>query len=173
MRIAGAGCVCGRAVTAQCVEGSAGPILEEALADLAVGDLLCLAAPGDRASIGDLLVAELVRLGAVAVAVDGWVRDRARLRELGLGVFARGVTPRARHGEAVGRAQVPIAFGETVVAPGDWVVGDDDGVVAVPVDQLDGVLTRAEAMVERDERMQAAIASGTSLFDAWARETDR
>ena len=160
-------------MTAWCGDGAAGPILQEAVADLAAGDFLCLAAPGDRASIGDLLVAELARLGAAAVAVDGWVRDRARLRQLGFGVFARGVTPRARHGEAHGRTQVPVAFGETVVAPGDWVVGDDDGVVAVPSDRLDEVLVRAEAVVERDERMQAAIAAGVSLFDAWARETGR
>lgn len=169
-RISGNRVVCGRAVTAQCAGGSVRAIAA-AVNALQRGDVLCVVGLGTRACLGDLLASELVRVGAAGVVVDGYVRDRVRLRELGLGVIARGVTPGADHGQGVGRAQVPVAIGETIVSPGDWIVVDDDGVIAVASDRVSEVLVRGEALVARDERILAAIRSGTSLYDAWESQT--
>ena len=85
----------------------------------------------------------------VAIVVDGCVRDVADLRNSGLAVYSRGVTPR---GPAWGgRIGGPIQCGGVKILPGDLIVGDEDGLIAVPFDALDDdLLHRCRARLARE-----------------------
>ncbi|PYV08966.1 MAG: S-adenosylmethionine--2-demethylmenaquinone methyltransferase, partial [Acidobacteria bacterium] len=74
--------------------------------------------------------------GMEGVVIDGAVRDIEGIRKERFPVFARAVVPNAGGAEYVGEMNVPIQCGGVVVKPGDWVVGDDDGVVVIPADRL-------------------------------------
>jgi regulator of RNase E activity RraA len=59
-------------------------------------------------------------------------RSTAEFRHVKLSIFARGATPSAGRSDAPGQAQVNVLMGATWVMPGDWIVADDDGAVAIP-----------------------------------------
>lgn len=87
--------------------------------------------------------------GVAAVVVDGSVRDVADLRASGLAVYSRGITPR---GPAWGgRIGGTIQCGGVDIGPGDLIVGDEDGVIAIPLDAVDaGLLERCRARLTRE-----------------------
>lgn len=141
---------------------SLGPDLtvRRAAIDLAEpGDVLVVAAGGveDFACFGDGTARRMQLKGMAGAVVDGSVRDSAGIRELEFPTFARGVTARNYHYPASGEhgaVNVPVVCGGVVVSPGDLVVGDDDGIVVVPrqeVDRLAGLL-RERLEAERAER---------------------
>jgi 4-hydroxy-4-methyl-2-oxoglutarate aldolase len=87
--------------------------------------------------------------GVHAIVVDGSVRDLVDLRESGLAVCSRAVTPRGPQWR--GMLQQPIQCGGISVEPGDLVIGDDDGVVAVPLAAVtEELLQRCNARVARE-----------------------
>jgi regulator of RNase E activity RraA len=101
-----------------------------------------------------------VRIGLAAVVVDGFVRDLERLSTLELPIFARGLTP-----QGPGEAGVPLRIGEAEVRSGDWIVADADGVVVIPKDDLDDVLSRAEAISAAEAACFDRVLGGASLLD--------
>ena len=139
-----------------------------ALAEAAPGDVLVIATGGGRlAVLGELFATEARRRGVAGVVIDGFCRDVAGLRRVGLPVFARGTIPAS--GTTVSRAPLRSALrcGGLDVAPGDVVFGDDDGVVIAPASRVAAALEGGEA-IGRAER--AILSSGDSLHDQtnWA-----
>ena len=110
-----------------------------------------LAQPGDVLVIGALGNTRFACFGAATarrgrfiedykIAYDGWTRDLARLRDLGLPVFAIGATPRNfsyPFGAEHGGVNVPVNCGGAQISPGDLVSGEDDGVVSLPRDTIE------------------------------------
>ena len=90
--------------------------------------------PGVRAaSWGELFSCAAIGRGAAGVVVDGFVRDASQIKALGFPTFARGLSPLDTFGRAVVTGvDVEAAVGGVEVAPGDLVVGDADGIVAIP-----------------------------------------
>ncbi len=107
-----------------------------------------------RAVWGDVLTVAALSKGVRGVVIDGAVRDIDDIRERDYPLFARGCSPAGPHKGWPGRIGEPIACGGVVVAEGDIVVGDGDGVTVVPRDQLEAV---ASAAKERDVLEQAWI----------------
>jgi 4-hydroxy-4-methyl-2-oxoglutarate aldolase len=97
--------------------------------------------------------------GGVGVVASGSVRDVAMLRRDRFPTFARGVSPRAPQKNVAGSINVPVHIGGIVICPGDIVVGDDDGVVVVPLAMADEILDKAKVR-ERKERESTDLASG-------------
>jgi 4-hydroxy-4-methyl-2-oxoglutarate aldolase len=97
------------------------------------------------------------------VVIDGAIRDLADIRGSQLPVFARSVVANAGGAEYVGKLQVPVACGGMVVHPGDWLVGDDDGVVVIPVGQLEETMEKAERIVRAEKKIAKAIRSGVEV----------
>jgi 4-hydroxy-4-methyl-2-oxoglutarate aldolase len=113
----------------------------------------CIAIDARRAADAAVWGGNLARMarerGVAAVVVDGRVRDTVDLRDSGLAVCSRGVTPRGPLWG--GRIGGTILCGGVEIRAGDLLVGDDDGVVAVPLDVAnDDLLTRCRARVARD-----------------------
>jgi regulator of RNase E activity RraA len=153
----------GRAVTARCAPRSVTAMLD-ALRTAGEGDVLCVEAGGERAYFGEVAGAEAVRRGVAGVVVDGLVRDLAGLRELGLTVYARGTIPVGGSLNEGGEAGVPIEVGGQSVHPGDWLLGDPDGVVVIGAGEADAAAAAAEAATAAEVVTLRRIAQGESLF---------
>lgn len=121
---------------------------------------------------GDLLATAMKARGVTGVVVDGGIRDTAFIRKLGLPVMARYRTP----AQAIGRwhvtgRQVPVRVRGALedwitVKPGDIVVADEDGVIAVPHDRLDRVLKEVVRMSNKDTSARQEISAGLPLLRA-------
>jgi regulator of RNase E activity RraA len=117
------------------------------------------------AMAGELFATEALRRGMAGLIIDGYCRDLATLRRLPLPVFARGVTPRAAPVRAVPVVGVPVRIGGVEVAPGELLLGDDDGVVIGSEAQVRAAAVTAAGIQVREEALRASIQDGTSLFD--------
>jgi len=158
--------VCGPALTCRCPPGD-NLAVHAAIKLLRPGDVLVVDGAGaiDRAILGDLVAEGAQRAGAIGAVIDGAVRDVEALAGLGFPVFARAVTPRAGGKEAIVSLAEPVEAGGVRVACGDLVVGDDDGVVVVPLDRLDAVLAACLARLEAERVTRAALADGARTWD--------
>ena len=160
--------LCGPAVTALCSPG-------DILAAMAIldfvkkGDVIVIAALGDtvEAKVGDLWLHQARKRGVAGVVCDGLVRDVKGLLAAGVPVFARGVAPNAGHKTGPGEINLGVSCGGVSIGPGDIVVGDRDGVVAVPLAQAPEV-ARQLALVRRKEAdAEKKLARGAS-FEFWS-----
>lgn len=126
--------------------------IHEALTAAAPGSVIVVNGGGyvDRALLGELIGERAINAGVAGFAIDGAVRDVKDLEEIGLPVFARGSSPAGPYRNGPAKLEVPIAFGGVAIAPGDFVVGDPDGMVVIPRADVDEVLIGAEAK-QRDE----------------------
>ncbi|HKY25025.1 MAG TPA: RraA family protein [Gaiella sp.] len=122
------------------------------------------------AHFGELSATSLASRDVVGCVIDGGCRDVRLIEELGFPVFARFVTPEDSTWRwEVTATQVPIAIGTVRVEPGDWVVGDEDGVVVVPAAVSEGVMRAAEAKVGTENLVRTAVGRGMSPLEAYER----
>ena len=117
-----------------------------ALADCRPGDVLVVATGGHvgAAVTGDLLIGVAQNRGAAGFVTDGLVRDLDDLETIGLPVYAMGVTPNSPQRRGPGSVGLPVVCGGVLVATGDVVVGDRDGVVIVRRARLSATLANLE-----------------------------
>ncbi len=105
------------------------------------------------AHFGELSATSLLTRGVAGCVIDGGCRDTRFIDETGYPVFTRFVTPEdCTWRWQVTATQVPITIGRVRIEPGDWIVGDEDGVVVVPQAVAADVLAAAEAKAEHGER---------------------
>ncbi|WP_345638230.1 RraA family protein [Rugosimonospora acidiphila] len=118
---------------------------------------------------GEVLSRAAAERRIAAVVIDGCVRDLVRLGEVGLPVFARGSAIRGtvKHFDGVGAINGDLVVGEIVVRPGDWVVGDEDGVVVIPRDLMATVVTQAQQRVEKEARFMQELRDGKRTLDLY------
>ncbi len=101
--------------------------------------------------------------GCVGVILDGNLRDIEGLREIGLQVFYRDLSPL----NAIGRwemaaSQVPVTIGGVTISPGDVVIGEFDGILVVPAADAERVLVRAEEIVGSEALVREEMKAGES-----------
>ncbi len=140
-------------------------MVSKALAECPAGHVLVIDGHGERntALWGGLTTMSALRKGLAGVVVDGAIRDLADIRASKLPVFARAVVPNAGGAQYAGKLQVSVACGGAVVHPGDWLVGDDDGVVVIPASRLEETLEKATRIVEAEKRIAKAIRAGVEV----------
>ncbi len=175
------GRACGRAVTVRF--GPARPdmmlpaderhreALWLAIESIVPGDFLVLDCGGDvrAGTTGDILVARIKRLGGVGVVVDGALRDAAQIRELvGLPCWSRGV-----HGSGFTAALVCLDLGLPVrcfgvtVRPGDYILADDDGLVAIPAPLAAEVAADGGETERKETFIRGLVEQGVALADCY------
>jgi regulator of RNase E activity RraA len=138
---------------------------------LEAGDVLVATTNGDRGSAlwGELLSTACRARGAAGAVIDGLTRDAARILALDFPVFAAGFSPLDSKGRVDGVSHgQPIRVGECVVRPGDWVVGDIDGVVVVPAELAEQAFTRALEKATGENRVRAELGRGRSVREVFA-----
>jgi 4-hydroxy-4-methyl-2-oxoglutarate aldolase len=126
--------------------------------------------PNDRvvAHMGELSAETLKNKGVLGCVADGYVRDVDFLLQMGFQTWSRGFTPRDIVGYWLPRAvDVDIRIGDVMVAPGDYLVGDRDGLVRVPKAIAEEVATKAEAAITTENKVRSAILSGVDPQQAY------
>lgn len=125
------------------------------------GDVLVVNGRGDntRAVFGDILAEVCVARGVAGVVLDGAVRDAAALAELRFPVWATAATPAGPHKSGPGEIGGTIACGGVVVAPGDLIVADDDGVAVVPQQRIATVRDRIATIAQYESSLREKVHS--------------
>jgi regulator of RNase E activity RraA len=159
----GCGVLCGPALTVRSRPGD-NLMLHKALDLAAPGDVVVCDAGGDltNALFGELMLAHAVTRGLAGIVIHGAIRDAAAVRAGTFPVFAAGVTHRGPYKDGPGEINVPIAIDGMVIEAGDLILGDDDGVVAVPYAVAEAVLAATRAKQAAEVKSMAEIKAGTS-----------
>ncbi|MCR6671865.1 RraA family protein [Devosia ginsengisoli] len=145
--------MCGTALTVRTRPGD-NLLVHKALDMARKGDVIVVEAGGDltNAIIGEIMLRYAASRGVAGFVIDGAIRDLEAVQAGNLPVFAGGVSHRGPYKDGPGEINVPVAIGQTVVEPGSIVVGDADGVVAIPPVLAEAVLVAARRhnAMERD-----------------------
>lgn len=157
----GGGVLAGPALTVKARPGD-NLMLHYALDIAQPGDVIVVDGGGDltNALIGEMMVAYALKKGVAGVVINGAIRDSAVIREGSFPVFAAGVTHRGPYKDGPGEINVPIAISGMVVEPGDLIIGDDDGLLCVPFDQVGSVYEKAAAKHAAEQKQLEQIAKG-------------
>lgn len=126
--------------------------------------------PNDRvvAHMGELSAETLKNKGVLGCIADGYVRDVDFLIEMGFQTWSRGYTPRDIVGYWLPRAvDVDVKIGDVIIAPGDYMVGDRDGMIRVPKAIVEDVLDKAETAIATENKVRTAILSGVDPQEAY------
>ena len=151
--------IAGRAFTIHTREGD-NQALHRALKEVVPGDILVISGGGltERALMGELIAQRAQNAGIIGMIIDGAVRDVDELAKLNFPVWARAVSPAGPYKTGPGRLGVDVAIGGVVCRHRDYVVADGDGVVVIPAESAEQVLSAGQAVVqdeaERREKIQ-------------------
>jgi 4-hydroxy-4-methyl-2-oxoglutarate aldolase len=116
---------------------------------------------------GDILTMVATRRGIGGTVIDGVCRDIDRSLELGYPIFARGNAMRTGKDRVTADAMnVPVQVAGVRIAPGDWLVGDGDGIVALPASRLEEILAAARLIAAAEAKIRAAVEAGERLDKA-------
>jgi regulator of RNase E activity RraA len=153
--------LCGTAVTALCRPGD-NLMVHKALDVARAGEVVVVSTCGNLTSavFGGLMCHTAAAKQLGGIVVDGPIRDVTEITHLTFPAFSRSVCAGSCDKDGPGEVNVPISCGGTVVAPGDIVVGDADGVAVVPREHADEVLALADALVERERERVVEIRAG-------------
>jgi 4-hydroxy-4-methyl-2-oxoglutarate aldolase len=159
----------GPAMTVACAAGD-NLALHAAVAAARPGLVLAVSFAGDsvRGYWGEVLTTAAQAAGVRALVIDGEVRDVAAIEQHGFPVFGRGVALRGAAKAGPGSVEVPIVLGDALIRPGDWLVGDADGVVAIAQEHLTECRAAAAARAEKEAGFFAKLRSGATTVDLLA-----
>ncbi|MDT3765789.1 S-adenosylmethionine--2-demethylmenaquinone methyltransferase [Priestia filamentosa] len=133
-----------------------------------------------NAYLGELMAGAAKAMGIEGIIIDGLVRDKETLSESDFPIFAKGFIPNGPLKDGPGELHKPISCGGVSVVPGDLIIGDDDGVVVVPKDKIEEVLSKAEKKLDYEKTRLENIAAyekartegrpGGNIQPHWLRE---
>lgn len=162
--------VCGPAFTVATRPGH-NLLVHRALAAAPAGSVLVVATGGPEGHLwgywGDILTVAARQRGLAGLVIDGCVRDLAAIAAAGFPVFARGTAIRGTEKAPDGEVGGTVVIGPATVRPGDLVLGDGDGVVAVPAARAAEVVAAARARTEKEAGVIAALEAGRTTLDIY------
>ncbi len=162
--------LCGRAYTmrtvpAAVVPGSVGDYID----DVPAGSVVVIDNGGrqDKTVWGDILTFLADKMGVAGTVIDGNCRDIHRCIEINYPVFSRGWSMRTGKDRVqLDQINIPVSIGDARVEPGDIMLGDADGVLVIPKEHEDKIISLAQEIDEAEEAILEAIASGLRLDEA-------
>jgi RraA family protein len=157
------GGMAGPAVTVKARPGD-NLMLHKAIDMAEPGDVIVVDGGGDLTNslMGELMLAHAINRGVAGFVIYGAIRDADAIAETNLPLWAAGITHRGPYKDGPGEINVPIALDGMVIEPGDLVIGDGDGVLAVPYAVAAEVLAKAEAKLAAENKLMAQIAARTN-----------
>ncbi|MDD1681433.1 MAG: orotidine 5'-phosphate decarboxylase [Methanoregula sp.] len=156
----------GRAVTVQTLAGDwAKPV--EAIDVANKGEVIVISNDGvtDVAPWGELATESCKTKGIAGVVIDGAVRDVDDIRAMKFPLFAKAVVPNAGEPKGFGEINAEIRCAGQYVRPGDWIIGDESGVVVVPQERAYEIARRALEVRKNEERIREEIRRGSTLSE--------
>ena len=153
----------GRAVTVKTADGDwAKPV--EAIDRARAGDVIVIDVGGGPTAVwGELASNSCLVKGVAGVVIDGAVRDLDTILELNFTCFSRHVAPHAGEPKGLGEIGSEIECGGQKVHSGDWIVGDESGLIVVAGEEAVEMANRALDVLERENRIRAEIKRGGTL----------
>ena len=126
------------------------------------GDIIVCDAGGDLTNslMGELMLAHAMKRGVGGFVLDGAVRDVEALLDVNLPVFAAGVSHRGPYKDGPGEINVSVAIDGMVIEPGDLVIGDWDGVLSIPLDDVESILKKTNEKQAAEAVDMAKIEAG-------------
>jgi 3-hexulose-6-phosphate synthase/6-phospho-3-hexuloisomerase len=153
----------GRALTVRTINGDwAKPI--EAIDKAEKGTVLVVDVNGGTTAVwGELATWSAKLKGLAGVVIDGAVRDYDDLLQIKFPIFSRYIVPNAGEPKGLGEVSGEIICGNQTIRTGDWIIGDDSGVVVVPQEIAQEIANRAVDVKEQENRIREEIKQGGSL----------
>jgi len=153
----------GRALTVQTVNGDWAKSVE-AVDRAGKGDVIVVdACGGDIAVWGELASLSCKSKGVAGVVIDGAARDIDSIMDIGFPCFSRHIASNAGEPKGYGGIGHEIVCGGVSIKTGDWIIGDESGVVVVPQENAVEVANRALDVMERENRIREEIKRGGTL----------
>jgi 4-hydroxy-4-methyl-2-oxoglutarate aldolase len=158
----------GSAVTVLCAPGD-NLMIHAAMAVVQPGDVLVVATFSDSTDgmFGELLAESCRARGVAGLVIDAGVRDTAEITALGFPVWSKAVSAQGTSKAIAGSVNVSIVCAGVSISPGDPIVGDADGVVAVPRDSVAAVVAAVEERRAREDRTRARLKAGELGLDLY------
>jgi len=160
--------LCGRAVTVAC-HPSDNLMLIKAVSMASPGDVIVLDA-GDclnAGPFGEVLAVDCQAHSLAGLVTSGSVRDTEAIIQRGFPVFCRGISVRGTAKASLGKINHPISIGGVIVYPGDYILGDADGVVVVPHDRIAEAINTSVEREKKEAKVMERLMQGESLFEIY------
>jgi len=152
----------GKALTVRTLDGDWAKVIEAIdIAD--ENTVIVVEEHGEKAIWGELATNSAIIKKIEGVVIDGSIRDVDHIKKLDLPVFYRNINPEAGEPKGYGEIGTEIRCGGQIVRKGDWIIGDDNGVVIVPKEKAVEIANRAINVMERENRIREEIKRGSSL----------
>lgn len=164
--------VAGRAYTVDCAPAD-NLAIQYAVTVVKPGDVLVVDAKSftEAGMWGDVLTEFAQLRGLAGLVIDGAVRDANAILVSGFPVFARGLCIRGTAKHAPGRTNIPIICGGVTICPGDFVIGDADGVVVVAGEDVEEVLRLSAERELKEAAFKASFRTGATLLNLMGLES--
>jgi len=158
--------ICGRAFTVKCAPDD-NLTLHHALHLAGPGDILVVeSGTGCNSGLwGELMSISAITRRLAGTVIDGAARDRVKIQQLGYPVFARRFAIRKTRKEQYGEIQCSIRCGQLTVNPGDILLADADGILAISPDRLEDTLAVTIERARKEFEIESQIESGKSIFE--------
>jgi 4-hydroxy-4-methyl-2-oxoglutarate aldolase len=147
--------------------------IHAAVAEAPAGSVLAVdvGAVPDRGYFGEVLATASSAAGQLGLVINGCVRDSDALKAKGYPVFARGLALPGASKKGPGSIGSASVVGGVTIHTGDWLVGDADGVVAIPARRLETVVKAAEIRAVKEQGILGRLAAGSTTVELLGLET--
>jgi 4-hydroxy-4-methyl-2-oxoglutarate aldolase len=116
---------------------------------------------------GEIMTVAAQQRKIAGLVIDGCVRDADLIEKLGFPVFSRGLSIRGTDKKGGGHINSPIVIGDVTVHPGDLVVGDRDGVVVIPSEEIHSTLEASQKREAKEDQIMKELAAGKSTLEIY------
>ena len=138
----------------------------EAIATAPSGSVVVIDTCGsNRAHVGDIFSLTAKKRGLAGIIIDGYCRDLDGIRETGLPLYARGISPHAGMKNQLGELQVPVSIGNIIIHPGEIIFADANGIIALSNSELEQYLPIAQQINQTENKASQIINEGKGLYD--------
>jgi 4-hydroxy-4-methyl-2-oxoglutarate aldolase len=116
---------------------------------------------------GEIMTVAAQQRKIAGLVIDGGVRDADLIEKLGFPVFCRGLSIRGTDKKGGGHINSPIVIGDVTVRPGDLVVGDRDGVVIIPSEEIHSTLEASQKREAKEDQIMEELTAGKSTLEIY------
>ncbi|MDQ0218694.1 RraA family protein [Peribacillus cavernae] len=127
------------------------------------GEVIVVDAGGDttNAIVGEIMQRIAKKNGIAGFIINGAIRDTLAFKNDTFPIYAKGVTHRGPYKDGPGEINVPISLNGMIINPGDLIVGDEDGLVVIPVEDAEEILAKVQKQAQKEEEIFQSIEAGT------------
>lgn len=158
--------MCGKAFTVKCFPGD-NLAIHRALATAPAGSIIVVDVKGyDKGGVfGEIMATQAMIKNIAGIIIDGTCRDRLEMEDMGFPVFSRGVNPGGTTKMHKGTLNLTIQCGGVVVKPGDYIVGDANGVIVISEELIDEAIIKGKEKCEKEGDTINKIKQGLTTME--------